>query len=181
MFLVGQGFFSDMKKYFLIYLLLSVVSIYYISLPLTGFPEPLPGSVQSGEPADTESPFRRAYFTDMNREEIVEHYFEQVKYYKFKLNHPPEDAQSLIRDQTRSSYLEEISSPFRESVYVNGFIPSVAKDEIWYEDVHYEEKITVRYTSSSLLARVIFVVVSIICLHFVLHFVKDLFKNIFRK
>src|SRR5689334_19212994 len=97
--------------------------------PFADFPAPPPGAVQSKEDADIESPLRRAYFTNYTREEVIAHYQNQFRMrpLTLTLNYPPEDAQTLIRDQTRSVYLEELVHPFRESLYVNGFIAQVAK------------------------------------------------------
>lgn len=127
----------------------------YLFLPSPKFPNPPPDSVQSKEKADIESPFRRAYFTNYTREEVIAHYKNQFRYHYFtlELNYPPEDAQTLIRDQTRSVYLEELVHPFRESIYINGFIARVPKDDIWYKGVHYQEKITIKYVPSSLVLR----------------------------
>jgi hypothetical protein len=128
----------------------------YLGLPSPDFPSPPPGSVQSMEEADTETPSRRAYFTDLTREEVMAHYKNQfiLKYPYLKpliaqLNYPPEEAQTLIRDQARSTFLEELVLPMRESVYVNGFEPKEAKDEVWSKGVHYRQKITIRYVYSS--------------------------------
>ena len=73
----------------------------------------------------------------------------------YRLSYPPEEAYSIIRDQTRSVYLEEIVHPFRESFYVNGFVPKVEKDDIWYKGVHYDQKITVRYVPSDKNIRIV--------------------------
>lgn len=150
-----------MKLYKSIISLLLLVFLGYLALPSPRFPIQPPDSVQSLEDADTESPLRRAYFTDFSREQVLEHYRQQLEYSPvfglrmptYRLNYPPEDAQSLIRDQTRSTFLEEIVHPFRESFFVNGFTPTLAKDDIWYKGVHYERKITVRYVPSPPLAR----------------------------
>lgn len=123
-----------------------MIFIGYILYPTTNFPKPPPYSMQSGEKADTESPFRKAYFTNFNRAEVVAHYYAKLNYLPIlRLNHPPEDAQTIIRDQTRSTYLEELAHPFRESIFINGFEPSEAKDDIWYKGKNYEQKITIRY------------------------------------
>lgn len=131
--------------------------LFYLLLPTPDFPLPPPDSVQSLEKADTETSLRRAYFTNFTRDEILDHYQKQFEYSVFfgikmptyRLNYPPEDAQWLIRDQTRSVFLEEIVHPFRESVFVNGFQARVAKDDIWYKGAHYDTKITIRYIPSS--------------------------------
>lgn len=154
-----QDYFSKMK---IVLKTLSAVIlallVFYLSLPTPDFPDPPPGAFQSIEEADSESPFRRAYFTDLNRQEVLEWYQNQMGV-SYRLNYPPEDAQTLIRDQTRSVYLEEIVHPLRESVYVNGFIPKEAKDDIWYKGTHYYQKITVKYSTSSLFIRVLIVTV----------------------
>jgi hypothetical protein len=113
------------------------------------FPTPPPDAVQSQEPADSETPLRRAYFTNYTREQVVEHYKTHfARRLMFRLNYPPEDAQTLIRDQTRSYYLEELVHPLRESLFINGFIPQQAKDDIWYKGEHFQQKITIRYVPS---------------------------------
>lgn len=137
-------------------------TITYTVYPAPKFPDPPPNAVQSMEDADIEDPLRRAYFTNYTREQVVDHYKNQFRFkaITLELNYPPEDAQTLIRDQTRSRYLEELVHPLRESLYINGFIPQDAKDDIWYKGVHYEEKITIRYVQSSLPVRTVVALVS---------------------
>lgn len=139
------------------YLFVSAAFLVYLSLPAQGFPSPPPGAAQSDEPADTETPLRRAYFTDLNRQQIMAHYKAQFSnLFTLSLNYPPEEAQTIIRDQTRSSYLEELVHPFRESVFVSGFIPKVRKDAIIIGGKEYYQKITVRYVPSSLVVRIVY-------------------------
>lgn len=146
-------------------LLLSAVTLLFLVcllLPTPSFPIQPPDSVQSLEDADTETPYRRAYFTNFTREEVLKHYQSQFERSPFlglllptyRLNYPPEEAFRLIRDQTRSTFLEEIVHPFRETLFVNGFKPKEAKDEIWYKGRHFEQKITVKYVPSSVFVRV---------------------------
>lgn len=154
-----------MKKLFLtIYTLFSFLLLTYLSLPTPPFPEPPPGSLQSNEPGDSEDlGLRRAYFTNATREEVREHYKNYLSQKNFldftlptyKLNYPPEEAQVIIRDQTRSSYLEEIVHPLRESIYVNGFIPESEKDTILIENKVWQQKLTVKYVVSPLWARIL--------------------------
>lgn len=135
-------------------LLFSIIFLGYLSYPTPDFPNPPDDAIQSLELADTETPFRRAYFTDYTREEVVAHYNSQMKYLPtLRLNYPPEDAEALIRDQTRSVYLEELVHPLRESVFINGFRAKEAKDDIWYKGVHYSHKITIRYVPTSIYLR----------------------------
>jgi len=143
--------------------LLLIAFFVYLVQPIQDFPPPPSPSLQSDEPADSEDPLRRSYFLDLNREEIIQDYIGKLSYMPIlRLNYPPEEAQSIIRDQTRSSYLEEITQPFRLSFYINGFVPSEAKDKIIIKNQNFEQKITVRYVPSSLSARLlVFLLISI--------------------
>ncbi len=164
-------------------------SFSYLLLPGASFPKQPPDSVQSLEKADTETKWRRAYFTNYTREEVLSHYQKQSEKFSllgiplptYKLNYPPEDAFLLIRDQTRSTFLEEIVQPFRAYLFVNGFKPTYAKDDIWYKGVHYEQKITLRYATSSIFIRVPLVLGALLICFFLLRELgsagKDLFKN----
>lgn len=143
----------------IIFLLFSLIFLLYLALPAPSFPKPLPDSVQSLEEADVEIPTKRAYFTNFDREDVMDYYTGLfpatlgLPLPTYRLIHPPEEAFTLIRDQTRSTFLEEITHPSRESFFVNGFKPRFAKDEIWYKGMHYEQKITVKYVSSSVVLR----------------------------
>jgi hypothetical protein len=140
-----------------VYILFSITFLVYLVFPSQNYPIPPEGSLQSNEPGDSEDPQRKAYFTNANRQEVMENYYSQLATYSFlptiKMNYPPEDAQTLIRDQTRSTFLEEIVHPFRESFYINGFKPSQKKDAILIEDKIWYQKITVRYVTSSIYIR----------------------------
>ncbi len=144
-----------------VYFIFSLIFLLYLLLPNPNFPEASRDALQSNEPADTETPLRRAYFTNYSREEVVKHYLEQFSKNSFKnlplityrLNYPPEEAQSIIRDQTRSTFLEEIVHPFRESLYINGFEPKDEKDAIFIAGKFWRQKIIVRYVPSNLWLR----------------------------
>lgn len=150
--------------FFFIFSALAVVLLGYLLLyPNVEFPTPPLDSVQSMEMADTEAQYRRAYFTNYSREEVINHYRKQMDYLPTqRLNYPPEDAQTIIRDQTRSVYLEELTHPFRESVFINGFIASTAKDDIWYKGEHFDQKITIRFVPNNLIIRFIIMVITLI-------------------
>lgn len=136
------------------YLIFTVIFLMYLLPASPEFPEPPPNSPQSGEPADTETPLRRAYFTDFTREEVMSHYKNQFQsIYTLNFNYPPEEAQTIIRDQTRSWYLEELSHPFRESVYINGFIPQTDNEVILRGDRNFYQKITIRYVPTTFFVR----------------------------
>lgn len=139
-------------------------------MPNPTFPEPPSDALQSNESADTETPLRKAYFTNYTREEVMIHYkneFEKPMFFgiflpSYRLNYPPEEAQTIIRDQTRSTFLEEIVHPFRESVYINGFKPSLQKDAIFIEGKDWYQKITVRFVPSNSLIRITVVVLALV-------------------
>ena len=143
------------------FVLLSAVFFAYLALPGPEFPPPPPDAVQSLEKADQETPLRRAYFTNFTRQEVVDYYRESfgkspwgLSLPSIRLNYPPEDAQTLIRDQTRSTFLEEIVHPFRESLYIDGFEPKNPKDDVWYKGIDFRQKIIIKYNPSSVFVRI---------------------------
>jgi len=154
----------------ILFILFSTLFVIYLLLPNPTFPEPPPDALQSNEPADTETSLRKAYFTNYTREEVMVHYKDQFErpvifgifLPSYRLNYPPEEAQMIIRDQTRSTFLEEIVHPFRESVYINGFKPAAKKDAIFIEGKEWYQKITVRFVPSNSLTRVAVVVLALI-------------------
>ncbi|HJY98775.1 MAG TPA: hypothetical protein VJ227_03605 [Patescibacteria group bacterium] len=147
----------------IIFFAFSLVLFAYLSLPNFDFPLPPSDSLTSDEPADSETPLRRAYFTDFTREEVLRWYEAQMKNSEFlgiplptfRLNYPPEEAQTIIRDQTRSTFLQEIVHPMRESVYINGFEPADPKDAVIIKGRHFRQKIIVRFVPSSFPVRLI--------------------------
>jgi hypothetical protein len=141
-----------MKKIFQsILLFLLLLTIYYLLLPSPIFPPPPPGSLRSTEPGDLESIYRRAFFTNYSRSEILKYYsryFNPSFPLQYLLTYPPAEAFSIIRDQTKSSWLQEIVHPWRESLYINGFYPTLPTEQININGVHYINKITIRYIPS---------------------------------
>ena len=132
---------------------LLLFTIYYLLFPVPGFPPPPPNSLVSTEPADTESIYRKAYYTDLSREQIINYYKTQWRWPFIRLIIPPEDAQTVIRDQTRSSWLEKFVHPIKDSLYVNGFYPNKHTEQINIDGVHYQAKITARYIPSHPITR----------------------------
>ncbi len=140
----------------IVYFISSFIFILYLFLSTPSFPLPPSDALQSNEPGDTETPLRRAYFTNLTREEVLDYYQSQLRKSPFlnislptyRLNYPPEEAQTIIRDQTRSTFLEEIVHPLRESFFVNGFEPKQEKDTIFIEGRKWRQKITVRFVPS---------------------------------
>lgn len=157
------------KKFFtILFVLFSISLLIYISLPNPDFPTSIPDALQSKEPADTETPLRRAYFTNATRAEVMSHYAKEFKW-GYWLNYPPEESGTLIRDQTRSTFLQEIVHPLRESIYVNGFEPKAddTKNQININGKHYKQKIIIRYVPSNFINRfvlLVLILVSIILL-----------------
>jgi len=144
--LAGPDCFNSMRALVKIIYALSILLLAaYLALPSAEFPAPPPNSLLSQEPADTESVYRRAYYTNYSREEIMNHYKSvfNIAMLQIRLNYPPEEAYTLIRDQTRSSWLEELVHPGRESLFVNGFYPTKPTEQININGVHYINKITV--------------------------------------
>jgi hypothetical protein len=144
----------------ILYIAFCFCFIVYLSLPLSSFPEPPSDAIRSFEPADVEDDKRRGYYTDLTREQVIKHYREQFnKRYLYlpsvRLNYPPEESQTIIRDQTRSTYLEELVHPFRESIFINGFEPKLPQDLMLREGKYWDQKIIIKHVSSGLLERLI--------------------------
>jgi hypothetical protein len=140
---------------------LSLLMICYLLFPSPSFPSPPSGALRSNEPGDMESVYRRAYFTNLTRSEALAYYGQRFGGYL--INYPPEEAFSLIRDQTKSSWLQEFVHPFKESLYVNGFYPTKPTEQINIDGVHYLNKLIIRYVPSSPVARLTGLTLCIIC------------------
>lgn len=153
-----------------IYIILTSYLLFYVLLPNPGFPEPPTNSLQSNEPADVETSLRRGYYTDLSREEVLKYYQDQLEKSAFlnislptyRLNYPPEEAQVLIRDQTKSTFLEEIVHPLRESFYINGYEPKEPQNIIEVDGKIWRQKIIVRYIPSNTLARLSLILISMV-------------------
>ncbi len=153
------------KLLVILFTIYCLVGVLYLALPEFSFPKPPPDSLKSQEPADLESPLRQGYFTNLSRAEVLVWYKNQFNHvevfgYSLKLptpllNYPPEEAQTLIRDQTSSTFLQEYVHPFRESIYINGFEPKTANNEPAFlvEGKSYQQKIIVRLVPSNVFIR----------------------------
>ena len=151
----------------LLILVFTFFLLVYVYPPSPEFPKPPSDFVQSFEPADVETPPRRGYYTNMSRQQVIEHYEKEFNLgfiYTPRLNYPPEEAQTIIRDQTKSTFLEEIVHPLRESLYVNGFEPKEEQYAQYYEGTRYNQKIIVRYVPSQLIERISIVLLISVCL-----------------
>lgn len=166
------------KIYRFVYAILSVLFLLYLLLPQPQFPEKLINSLRSEEPADVESFYRQGFYVNGVRSEVIEHYknefnkiaFMGIKFELFSLglNYPPEEAQTIIRDQTRSTYLEEVVHPFRESLYVSGFEPKKDSDKIIVNGTDYQQKVIVKMIRTPLYVRMAVGIATVFLGYFVL-------------
>lgn len=137
------------------FLVVYVLGFFYLLIPLPKFPSLPKGGLESNEPADTESPYRKAYFTNLTRNEIMNHYDKEFRgLISFRLDQRREDAYSVIRDQTPSSYLEEIIQPGKGSLYINVYVPDKPTDQINRNGIHYLNKVTIHYMPSHMVSRI---------------------------
>lgn len=127
-----------------LFIVFFIIASFYLLSPIPAFPSPPPGSLISTEPGDSESVYRRAFYTQLSRTEIIAYYKGIYTSPFITLNHPPEDAQTAIRDQTKSSWLEQLVHPGKDSLYINGFYPTKPTEQFNFNGVHWQGKITVR-------------------------------------
>lgn len=110
-----------------------------------------------------------AYFSNNYRRFSVPFYLELFKEKTFlpfnplRLNYPPEFAFTAIKDQTHSTYLEELVYPLRNSLFINGLEPFEEGGEPKYLGASlfgfggkdHQTKVTLRYYPSSIFVRII--------------------------
>lgn len=156
-----------------IFIFFSLCLLVYLLIPgpssIRDFPA-LPSSVKSDLEGDTiQVPNVSAYFSDNFRVFVNNFYKENYKkqtlipFLPIRLNYPPEFAYTAIKDQTRSTYLEEYVYPLRDSLFVNGYEPFYenGKPKFWgsikadEKNNIYYNKTTLRYYPSSYIARLI--------------------------
>jgi hypothetical protein len=164
--------------------LIFVIGLIYLVWPgpasINEIPE-LATSLKSDEPGDTtQNKNIAAYFSNNRREEVTGFYSGQFGYLNFlgfkippiRMNLPPEEAFTYIRDQQPSTYLEQFTYPFRDSLYVNGFEPFDEKGkeyrkgatQINIKGSYYLSKTTVRYYGSSVAVRVFLYILAWVCM-----------------
>ncbi len=155
----------------------------YLLVPLSTFPPDLPNSVKSLEPADLEDPYRVGFYTDMTRGEVISFYKDHfsksslgISMPFIRLNYPPEEAQDKIRDQTHSTFLEEIVHPLRDSLYINGNEPDPEKSPLYYEKRQFRQKVIIKYIGSSLIVRTILGLISMVLAYVLYIEWKSIFK-----
>jgi hypothetical protein len=164
------------RIFFPLFSILFLALFVYILLPSPSFPLPPQDALQSKEPADSETPLRRAYFTNLTREEAMKHYLNQFNW-GLRLNYPPEESAILIRDQTKSTFLEEIVHPLRESIYINGYEPKEPQNAINIAGLSWRQKIIVRYVPSNVLVRITTVLLTSVCIFILGREWLSFFKN----
>ena len=144
-----------MSKLFKIFLIaFNTLALIYLVWPTPIVPD-LINSTKSDLPGDTTQIKNvSGYFTNLSRDEVMNFY---LKYYqglfRIRLNHPPEKAREIIVDTIPSYYFEELTLPFKESLYINGFEwekdvftkpEKRAANKIIYHNQEYQSKITIR-------------------------------------
>lgn len=160
-----------MKLKFALVGVLYLLGLVYLILPSPAYPD-LTQAQRSDEPGDTwQHPDQKGYYTNLQRAEVLGQI--QAKFSlkflgliipSYRLNYRPEEAFTLVRDQLKSYYLEEIIYPFRESIFVNGWEPtnspqyvknqSLKIPDISFRGVPYLSKVTLKPTNSNMIARV---------------------------
>lgn len=152
---------------FLIYLL----GLIYLLTPTQSLPILSSGGI-SDEPGDTwQHPDQRGFYTNLTRDQVLSEIQQKteftvfgIKIPNFRLNYRPEEAGTLVRDQLKSNYLEEIIYPLHSSYFVNGWEPKKApinpnrKDPVdmnlSLHGIPYDAKITLLPITSSPISRV---------------------------
>ena len=155
-----------------IYLALSVCLLIYLILPgptsITDFPA-MPNSHTSTLSGDTvQVPNVVAYFSDNYRDFVIPFYSNAYKtkaklpFDPIRFNYPPQFAYTAIKDQTQSTYLEELTYPLRDTLFVNGMEPFTKDGKHRFEgatlfvhDGEHETKVTLRFYPSSRIIRIL--------------------------
>ncbi|MEI8067864.1 MAG: hypothetical protein WCG91_02880 [Candidatus Shapirobacteria bacterium] len=154
-----------MKNKILIVLLVifNILAVLYLISPTPKIPD-LINSVKSDKSEDTtEIPNVSGYFTNMSRAQVMDFYKKNYNgLFKTISNYPPEKAKTLFRVNMETYYLEEISFPFKESLYINGFewendvfTKPEKRAAINYKGTDYKSRITIRTFPTSIPNRLI--------------------------
>ena len=138
----------------ILFALFGIALVIYLIWPAPQFPNTLWDFVSSTEPADRETPLRRGYFTNLTREQLMSHYAKEFGWGE-RLNYPPEEAQTIIRDQTKATFLEEIVHPMRESIFIAGNELEPYQGTFVADGKEFKQKVIVRYMPSNVFTRVL--------------------------
>ena len=137
-----------------VFILFGIALLVYLVWPAPVFPKTLWDFVSSTEPADKETPLRRGYYTNITREQLMSHYTKEFGWGE-RLNYPPEEAQTLIRDQTHATFLEEIVHPMRESIFIAGNELGPSQGSFVVDGKEFKQKVIVRYMPSNVFTRIL--------------------------
>lgn len=160
----------------LITLIFFILGLGYVLAPAPDNIEDIPGlpnSFKSDEPGDTyQNPNIAAYYSDHWREYVTRYYkseFEKLNNFGIKLpaiglNHPPEEAFQFVKDQAKTTFLEQYIFPLRGSLFVNGYEPisrngkrfNAESVPIEVNNIIYNSKTTLRFYPVPLHIRIIF-------------------------
>lgn len=135
------------------FVLTGIAFLVYLAWPAPHFPNTLWDFVSSTEPADKETPLRRGYYTNLTREQLMSHYTKEFGWGE-RLNYPPEEAQTMIRDQTHATFLEEVVHPMRESIYVAGNKLGPSQGTFVADGKIFKQKVIVKYVGSNIFFRI---------------------------
>lgn len=136
----------------IVFAFFGIALLVYLAWPAPVFPNTLWDFVSSTEPADKETPLRRGYYTNLTREQLMSHYVSEFGWGE-RLNYPPEDAQTLIRDQTQATFLEEVVHPMRESIFIAGNELKPNMGTFVVNGKVYKQKVIVKYVGSNIFVR----------------------------
>jgi len=146
-----------------ILIVFNLFAIFYLVTPVPKVPD-LINSVKSDQHEDTvDIPNVSGYYTDMTRAEVMKFYRDNYGgLLKINLNYPPERSKDLFRINIQSYYLEELSIPFKESLYINGFEwendvfnKPENRSPLPYKGKDYKSRITIRTFPTSIPKRLI--------------------------
>lgn len=160
---------------------ISTLFLIYLAIPSPIFPPTPPGALKSDEPGDTRNSLIQAFYSDMSREEIIKYFASQFNHsqlLKIPLpsirlkNYPPEESTTKIMDELKSSYLEELVHPLRESVFINVFQPDDPHFAMIVKGTRYTNKITVRLYPSNTINRLIVGTLTIGCIWMLISFIR---------
>lgn len=138
----------------IVFALFGICLLVYLVWPAPHFPDTLWDYTSSTEPADKETPLRRGYYTNLTREQLMSHYAKEFGWGE-RLNYPPEEAQTIIRDQTKATFLEEVVHPMRESIFVAGNELGPNQGFFVVDGKEFKQKVIVKYVPSNVFTRVL--------------------------
>jgi hypothetical protein len=170
-----------------------IIFLFYLLLPSPKI-SPLPYSLRSQEEGDTwQVQGVSGYYTNLKRDDVLNYYQQSfaLPFFKFlplnyRLNQPPEYARQVIRDEITVSYFEEIVHPFRETLMVTGFEPSVlykdkqgriVKEAVIVGGKNYFSKVTIRYLPNPVWKRLFFFLFSVVSIGGLFVVWKRIFKS----